>query len=256
MKRQILILGSSLLLAAPAFAADSPMAMPALDMSEQPAPAPAPAAEPLTPPAEPAPEVAAPAPAPVAQEAAAPAGEPSRLHLGLHVGVVLPQVATELGTAPGFVLEGGYRLVDNLSVVLGAGYTQPKVSLSSAEDPRLPAGTYTTDTTQRELSVTLGLMYRLLPPGSFLNGYAMAGARSYFLETITQGSAGGELFLENRETSTRFGGVFGLGGELTLGPGAITLQASYGGSKLPHLITGEVQTSAIDVTLGYRLFLL
>ena len=74
------------------------------------------------------------------------------------------------------------------------------------------------------------------------------------LETLTNGTAGETSFLENREKSTRVGAVAALGGEYRLGPGAATLTVDCGGSDLPHLVTGEVQTTAVGPSLGYRLF--
>ena len=72
------------------------------------------------------------------------------------------------------------------------------------------------------------------------------------LETITVGSAGDKPFGENREQSARVGGLFALGGERKLGPGALLLEAAFGSSDLPHLITGDVSTGAISIQLGYR----
>lgn len=218
---------------------------------------------PAPPPADPG--AGAPAPLPEPEPAPAPAPEPAPaspagvprvgdLHIGLHSGVVLPQISTELGTALGGKLEVGYRVWRNLAPVLAFGYSQP-VADNAQPDPRLTGTDYTASTTQRELTVTVGAVWWFLPRGSLLNGYAGVGARVYLLETLTNGQSMGEPFLENRETSTRFGGVGTAGAELRVGPGAIALEAELGGSGLPHLITGDVSTTAVQLTLGYRLFI-
>ena len=62
-----------------------------------------------------------------------------------------------------------------------------------------------------------------------------------------------EFLLENRETSTRYGAALLGGVEYILGPGAAVFEVDVGGSDLPHLITGDVNTTAIATTIGYRL---
>jgi hypothetical protein len=167
-------------------------------------------------------------------------------------GVVLPQIATELGTNVGGELEVSYRVMKGLSPFFAIGYTQPTVSRSELADPRLDAP-YEGTQTQRELTTSLGVLYRFLPPAAKLNGYAGLGARLYFLETKTEGSDGTDGFGDNTEQSTRFGGVLMGGGELRLGPGALALEAQFGDSSLPHLITGDVTTGALAFQVGYRM---
>jgi hypothetical protein len=171
--------------------------------------------------------------------------------------VLLPQVATELGAAPLGSIEAAFALPfaeRRASLYLELGYAQPKVARADVADPRLPGDAYEGTQTQRELVAGLGLLGRLAPPASIWNGYGMLGARAYFLETVTIGSAGESPFGENREQSTRLGGYLALGGERQRGPGALLLEAGFGTSDLPHLITGEVSTGAIAIQLGYRLF--
>ncbi len=225
-----------------------PAADPVADPVADPAADPVAAPEPADPPAEPAVEPAAAVSA--APRSSGDAGK--KVHIGVHVGVVLPQLQSELGTAPGFELEGGFRVWNNLSPYVGVGYSQPAVD-GELSDPRLGNNDYMTTTTQRELTVTLGAMWRFLPVDKKFNAYAGLGARIWMLETLTNGDAGGAEFLENRETSTRYGAAVMVGGEFTVGPGAATAELDVGGSDLPHLITGDVATTAISTTLGYRL---
>jgi hypothetical protein len=191
----------------------------------------------------------------LALAAPAAAQEPPIAGVAAKVGVLLPQVTTELGPA----LTGGIELSFNLPVArrrlaiyAEVGYAQPTVSRSGVMDPRLTGGPYEGTQTQRELVAGGGLLVRAAPPGSVWNGYALAGARAYFLETITVGSSGGMAFGENTEQSARFGGVFAVGGERLLGPGAALFEVAFGTSDLPHLITGDVSTGAIAIQLGYR----
>jgi hypothetical protein len=203
------------------------------------------------------PAVYAPPPVPEAEIVYADPTVPGPISVGLKAGVVLPQIATELQTSWGVELETAFRLGGalggRLSLFTSVAYTQPEVARTGVADPRLPAA-YDGTQTQRELSVGLGLIARFLPPAAIWNGYVGLGPRVYFLETITVGSAAGAEFGENREQSTRFGGIFLAGAERRLGPGALALEVQFGTSSLPHLITGDVSTGAIVVALAYRLF--
>lgn len=175
-------------------------------------------------------------------------------HVGVHTGLVFPQLASELGAALGIEVDGGVRVWRRLSAWGALGYSQPSVE-HSGRDPRLPGdGAFATSTRQRELTLTLGALFRLRPAGARLSGYVAAGLRAWLLETITNGGANGQPFQENRETSTRWGGVVASGVEMGFGRGAAVGEVSLAGSDLPHLITGDVDTTAIGVTVGFRLF--
>jgi hypothetical protein len=180
--------------------------------------------------------------------------EAPRLNLSLGTGVVFPQLQSELGTTLGVQLGVGYRVFGGLVPFVSAGYAQPSVETEQT-DPRLP-GDYMTDTVQKELTLSAGAFWRFLPADASFNGYAGLAARIWLLETRTNGMSGGNEFLQNEETSTRLGGaVFG-GGELRLGPGAAMVELDIGGSDLPHLVTGDVATTAVTLLVGYRLLLM
>lgn len=217
-----------------------------------PAPATTPAAAATPPPAP----TSAPAPTPVATvSAAVPAPAPALPHhaLGLQVGVMIPQLANTLDTNFGLKVDYGYRVWDRLSIVVGFLYTQPESHVKQA-DPRLPAGDYRTDTVQRQYVFTLGPLWRFLARSKGFNGYVLAGARMYVLQTVTEGSSGGQAFGTNQEVSVQGGGVLELGGEYGIGPGAITLSLEFAGAKLPHVITGKVPDLTILLAAGYRFF--
>lgn len=183
-----------------------------------------------------------------------PAAPPGPIQLGVQAGAIFPQLQSELGSSAAAELEVGYRVAAGLAILGAVGYTQPKAE-TNQDDPRLPAGSYMTTTDQRELTISVGGMWRFLPAHAKLNGYAGLAARVWLLETKTIGTAGGESFLENQETSTRYGGALFGGAELRVGPGAALFEIDLGGSDLPHLITGDVATTALSLSLGYRLFL-
>jgi hypothetical protein len=175
--------------------------------------------------------------------------------VGAKVGVLLPQISTELGTAPmgGIELSFAFPWVERrVGLFLEAEYSQPTVSRSNVADPRVGTGTFDEKQTQKELVIGGGLIIRVAPPASRWNGYALLGARGYFLKTVSVGSANMNEFGENTEQSAKLGGYFALGGERQLGPGALLLEVGFGTSDLDHLITGDVSTSAIAIQLGYR----
>lgn len=174
-----------------------------------------------------------------------------RADVGVHVGVVLPQLGSKLGTAPAFELDGGYVVTGRLAATLAISYSQPPVD-HTIMDPRVVDGSYSSQSTQRELAILVGARYRFLPPSSPFNAYAGAGLKTYFLKTLVEGDAGGQRFGQNTEQSTRFGGAIFGGGELRAGPGAACLELELGGSSLPHTTTGDVQTTAASITVGYR----
>jgi hypothetical protein len=175
-----------------------------------------------------------------------------KVELGLGTGVLFPQVSSELGTSAGLEFDVGVPVWKSLSVVSAIGYAQPTVE-GKMSDPRLADSMYSTDTTQRELTWTLGATWRFLKASSRLNAYGGLGGRIFLLETLTNGSAGGTSFGENRETSTRIGAAAWGGAEYLIGPGAAVAELDFGGSDLPHLVTGDVSTTAVAIQVGYRL---
>ncbi len=208
------------------------------------------------------------APAAAAEPAAAPAAEPAAepaveaesrdsVSIGARVGVFLPQVSSELGTHVIATLEAGYAFAvwdGRLQLFGSIAYAQPERT-ESRSDERLSGaegGVYDFTTIQRELTFDLGLMLRFLPLDSRFNAYAALAPRLYLLETETFGEAGGEKFGTNSEHSTKIGFLFGLGGEVVLGPGRVLLQVSFAYSQLQHEFTGDVPTGALAIAAGYR----
>lgn len=175
---------------------------------------------------------------------------------GARAGVILPQISSELGAHAVGAIEVGYImpwLQGRFQVFGAAAYAQPEHS-ATASDPRLvdAGGTYEFNTIQRELTFDLGVLGRFLPQKSMFNGYVAVGPRLYLLETVTSGEAGGEEFGTNREQSTKIGVYAAAGGEMILGPGRILLQVAFAYSPLAHEITGDISTSALMISAGYR----
>jgi hypothetical protein len=191
-----------------------------------------------------------------AEEAAAADAEVKRIGLAAKVGVLLPQVATELGTTWAAHLEGTVAVAmgGQLGVYVEAGYTQPKVSRTEVMDPRVGSGSYDGTQTQKELTAGAGIAYRAFKPGAkSFNVYGALGPRIYFLETVTVGDASMSDFGTNTETSTRVGAVATAGAEFALGVPLLFGELQFGTSSLPHVITGDVSTSAVALNVGVRL---
>jgi hypothetical protein len=81
------------------------------------------------------------------------------------------------------------------------------------------------------------------------------GPRIYLLKSTVRGSVGSATIGDTTEKSTSIGFGIPLGAEFRLGPGSIfgSVLMEYGG--LDHTATGDTNTGAISLTLGYRLFL-
>ncbi len=185
---------------------------------------------------------------------------PGALVIGGEVGAIFPQPFTELDTHVAFGLELGYRLPmwgQRLEIMAAGAFSPPynneSVTHGSAQGAQVD---YKTEIDQQELSISLGPRFRVMDRASPWNVTIALGGRMYMLRTYSNGSRGGEAFAEFTEQSTQFGFFVALGGEYNLGPGAVFLDVDLGWSKLPHRITGDVNTGNITPTLGYRLFLL
>lgn len=196
----------------------------------------------------------------VAQEAE----HPWNLAVTPHVGVTAPQPFGELGSWPVFSADVGYILPfdvgsmqEPLQVGIHSSYTRPGAT-GSGTHPMLGQegdGDYNWELTQQILTLQLNILWRFMPAGEGLSAHALVGPRAYLMESIMVAEGnGGNDFGENRETKTEYGVVVGGGVEYMLGPGALTGTLMVGGSALDERITGEANTAAINLDVGYRLF--
>lgn len=179
-----------------------------------------------------------------------------------HLGVTAPQPFGDLGSWPLFGVDVGYILPFDLGmekplqIGFDVTYTAPGAS-GQGEHPMLgdDGGTYSWELQQRLLSVQLTTMWRFMPPGQGFSAHALLGPRLYMMETVLA-AAGleNEDFGEHRETNQEWGLVFGGGVEYMLGPGAVIGTVLVGGSPLDQRITGEANTAALNLEVGYRFF--
>ncbi|MGZ3450611.1 MAG: outer membrane beta-barrel protein [Polyangiales bacterium] len=156
------------------------------------------------------------------------------------------------GLSP-FVTAGidvGYALDNGLAFGVAGDYTAPHKSGTEQDTRITPSGSYTWHLTEQQLQLMPFVMYRLKLKS--IVPYAGIGPRFYFLRSTVRSGDGGPSFQETTERSGKIGFGVPLGIELALGPGAgiaeVLLQ--YGG--LDHTATGNSNTGAASLALGYR----
>jgi len=142
----------------------------------------------------------------------------------------------------------GYATEMGLAFGVAGDYAAPKAS-GTETDSRITGGSYQWHLTQQILQVMPFVMYRIKGAGAVVP-YVGVGPRIYMLRSYVRGD--GPTFAETREQSTKVGVGVPLGIELKLGPGAgiAELLLQYGG--LSHTATGESNTGAASLSLGYR----
>jgi hypothetical protein len=191
---------------------------------------------------------------PTEQTAVTPATSPHVLSLGLKGGVGLPQIGSGLETTFQVRLEAIYLLGavgSRLGLIAALGYSQPEAS-GTGSDPRLPDGVYSWSLTQRQTTLEIGLVGRIMPWSSDWNLGLVAGAQILFLSTLTDGSSGGEPFGQHDEQATLPGAFFALQAEYRLGPGALFGELGWAASFQDLETTGDLTASALGILVGYR----
>lgn len=192
---------------------------------------------------------------PADQPSVATAESPHVLGLGLKGGLGLPQIASDMETTFQVRFEAIYllgALGSRLGLIAALGYSQPEAS-GTGSDPRLPDGTYTWNLTQRQTTLEIGLVGRIMPWSSDWNLSLAAGAQILFLSTLTDGSSGGEPFGQHDEQATLPGAFVALQAEYRLGPGALFGELGFSASFQDLKTTGDLTASALGVLVGYRL---
>lgn len=187
----------------------------------------------------------------------------SSIVVGPHIGVTSPQLFSDLGSWPIFGLELGYILPLDvgpferpIQLSLDTSYTAPG-AVGTGENMHLGESGASYDWTlqQRMLVLQPTLLWRFMAPGEFLSAYALLGARAYLMESVLTASGNnGEDFGENRETNREFGFVVGAGADLAVGPGTLFGTLYLSRSGLDQRITGDANTGALALSLGYRLY--
>lgn len=178
-----------------------------------------------------------------------------RFELSLKAGGHFPQIVNSLGTTFDGVVKFGVAPFSGrqLQIFADLGYSRPSHTVTQT-DPRLGAEgeSYTSVLTVNDLRLTAGLQYFFVPTSGNLLPYAGAGIRMHMLRIEVDG-ASEQAFGDNRETSTRPGGV-GFGGvALKLGPGIVLGELSFGYAPVDERVTGTSNIGALSVLLGYGL---
>jgi hypothetical protein len=176
------------------------------------------------------------------------------------VGAIAP--FNGLGPFVNFGIEVGYIFGGtnrSLGALLDVTYTVPHADGTESEDfdpPRVEGGEYEWKLTQTELVLQPTFLYRFtsLDLGN-VTPYVGFGPRIYFIETVVEGSAGGEQFGDSSERSTRWGLGLPLGAELALGPGGLFAEVLLQWGPMDHRITGDTHLGSATLFLGYRALL-
>ena len=156
---------------------------------------------------------------------------------GVEVGYILPALQRRLQIGGAFL------------------YSRPPGS-GGGSDTRLSGDSYDWELDQQMVVIELAALFRIFPPGPKLMPFARAGARIYLLETQLDGASGTVAeFGMHEEAFTELGFTLGGGVEYKLGPGTLTGELGLGVSNMNHILTGDSNTGAVEVTAGYRMFL-
>lgn len=147
-----------------------------------------------------------------------------------------------------FGLEVGYALPAHLAVVVDVDYTQP-TKTGVEMDPRVAGGMYTWKLTEQELGLMPAIEYRI--PLGTVTPYAGIGPRVLFARSTVRDN-GTPAIESTKEQSTRVGVGVPVGAELALGPGAALAELLFQYGTLNHVATGDANTGALSVSLGYR----
>ena len=177
-----------------------------------------------------------------------------------HIGALVPQAFNELGSWPVFGLEFGYiapfdvgNMHNPLQVTMDIMFTQPGASGTEESAVLGEMGaTFDWELTQRMLVLDVTGLWRFLDPADGIGAYAEFGPRFYFMDSIMKAEGNGDDFGENSETKTEYGLMVAGGVEYMLGPGALYGALEFGWSDLNTRITGDANTGAFLVDMGYR----
>lgn len=198
-----------------------------------------------------------------ASPALAGGGDHPNFAVGPHVGATAPQLFGDLNSWPVFGADVGVILPFDmagfdrpLQIGVEGSFTAPGAE-GDGEHPMLgdDGADYQWELEQRMLTVQMSILWRFMAPGDGFSAHALIGPRVYLMESVLEASGNdGQDFGEHRETNTEYGVAVGGGVEYMLGPGAVVGTVIFAMSPLDQRITGEANTGAFNLNLGYRLF--
>lgn len=177
-----------------------------------------------------------------------------------HVSILLPQPFSDLGSWPVFGLELGFivpfdagSMKRPLQISVDVGYTQPAASGTDTAAALGEDGqSFDWELTQQMLTVDLTGLWRFMPPARGLSVYGEIGPRLYLMKTEVESSSAGQDFGTNDETKTQVGMVVAAGVEYWLAIGSVYGALEFGWSDLDTQITGDSNSGALTVDVGYR----
>lgn len=200
-----------------------------------------------------------PAPPPV-QPAAASVDAPIKSDRGAFVaggkvGVALP--FDGLKPMVSGVIEVGYVFPwakRSFGLLVDLAYTVPVTNGTQNNDPRVDGSTYTWKLTQRELTLTPAIVYRLTMLGRVVPHIGI-GPRFYFHQSLVEGSVAKQPILVTQEQSSKVGIGVPLGASFALGPGELMGEFLFEWGKLNHTATGDSTSMGGNIQIGYRFLL-
>jgi opacity protein-like surface antigen len=186
---------------------------------------------------------------------AAPGRDRGQVLLAVKAGGLFAEPFSKLGASYVVDLEIGYALPvlkHRLAIALDGAYTAPEAS-GSGTNPQTTAGSYHWHLQQREAIVGLTLYYR--HPVGRVTPYLGVGPRLFLLQSEIDGSSGATTIHTSSEVSTKVGVGVPLGLGVRLGPGDLFVEGGFAWAPIDHRITGDSNTGALTVSLGYRFVL-
>lgn len=170
---------------------------------------------------------------------------------GAKVGGIVP--FDGLSPFVAFGVEGAVilpALDRQLAIAVDVDDTQP-TKTGGESDPRVAGGAYTWKLTEQELAIMPVVMYRMTSRHAIVP-FAGIGPR-LLLAKSTVGDDGMPTLAKTTERSTRLGVGVPLGVELPVGPGHAIAELLLQYGTLNHVATGDANTGAASLALGYRL---
>jgi hypothetical protein len=174
---------------------------------------------------------------------------------GGKVGAALP--FDGLGPMASGIVEIGYVfpwLRRSFGLLVDVAYTVPVKSGTQKNDPRVDGGSYGWNLTQKELTISPMVYYRLTMLGRVVP-YLGVGPRVYLHQSVVEGNVGTQTILQTKEQSTKVGVGVPVGVGFQLGPGELCGEFLFEWGKLDHTATGDSSSMGGNVQVGYRFLL-